>query len=407
MLRAVLTLAFLSSAAVAADWPQWLGPKRDSGSVEKVEPWKEAPKQLWTAKIGAGFSCPIVSAGKVYLHARVANKQSEEMIAFDALSGSQIWRTAYERAPYSSVLNTGPQATPAVSGGKVFGYGITGMLTCFKADTGEILWKVDALKQFKINVPRFGVCCSPVVIGNRVIVAVGGKGSSIVAFDTNTGEVAWQALDEVANTSSPLVLAAKGKPVPDIVFMTTLRVVALNPLDGSVNWEFLLPFQPSGTAPTPILAPNNIFTSTMDNGTTAIRLLGTEKTLPEKAWQGKDLSGYFSTGVAASDKLYLVTNTLKPIPRADLVCVNIADGKEVWKKEGVGYFHFGMVRTGNDRLLVLDDAGNLKLLDSKANEYRELCQSKICDGTFVAPTLANGCVYARDTDKLVCVRLVP
>jgi len=405
---AVLAVAVLCGpVARAADWPQWLGPKRDGGTSETVEPWKGELKPAWTAKVGGGFSSPVIANRRAFVHARVNGKDREEVIAFDAKSGKELWRTSYDRGPYSSILNTGPQATPAVAGGKVFAFGITGVLSCFDAETGKQLWQVEALKQFKQTVPRFGVCCSPAVVGNRVIVAVGGKGSAVVAFDTKTGEVAWQALDESANTSSPLVVATKGQPAPDVVFMTTLRVVGLNPLDGTVNWEYALPFQPSGTAPTPVLFGDTLFTSTMDNGTTGLKLKAGEKVTAEKMWQGKGLSGYFSTGTATADRLYLVTNQLKPVPRADLVCVDRLTGKERWKKEGVGYFHFGSIRTANDKLIVLDDAGTLKLIDAAAKEYRELCSAKVCDGTLVTPTFADGCVFARDSEKLVCVRLAP
>ena len=402
-LRVALALTMAGPAA-AADWPQWRGPKRDGATPEAVEPWKDSLSPVWSAKVGFGYSTPVVAGGKVFVHARVEGKEREEMIAFDAKSGKELWRTAYDREAYSSQLNTGPQATPAVAGGKVFGYGVTGVLSCFDAETGKTLWQVDTAKQLKARRPQFGCCCSPVVVGNKVVVAVGGTGSSVVAFDAKTGEVAWRALDEAANTSSPVVYAAKGKAVPDVVFMTTLRVVGLNPLDGAVGWEYPLPFQPSGTAPTPVLAGDLAVTSTMDNGTTGIRLAPGD---PEKAWQAKGLAGYFSSGIAAGDKLFLVTNVLKPIPRADLACVETATGKELWKKPGTGYFHFGMVRTANNKLVVLNDTGVLKLIDAAAPDYRELCSAKVCGGTLVTPAVADGCAFARDAEQVVCVRLAP
>jgi outer membrane protein assembly factor BamB len=409
-LRAVLAVAVFGPAAGAADWPQWLGPKRDGGTAETVEPWKEKPKELWRAKVGPGFSSPVLAGGRVFVHARVPRKDREEVIAFDARTGDPLWREGYDRGPYSSVLNTGPQATPTVAGDRVYSFGITGVLTCFEAATGKRVWQADAFKQLKAEPPRFGVCCSPLVVGDRVLVAVGGKGSSVVAFDTETGEVRWQALDEPASTSSPVLFAAGGKAgaVPDVVFMTTLRVIGLNPLDGSVTWEYPLPFQPGGTSPTPIVVGDRVVTSTMSNGTTALRVTAGEKIETAKVWQARELSGYFPSGVAAgADRLFLVTNTLKPVPRADLCCVDMATGKRKWKKEGVGYFHFGLVRTGSDKLLVLDDAGNLKLLDATADEYRELCSAKICDGTFSLPALSEGRLYARDDSAVVCVSLIP
>jgi len=100
-----------------------------------------------------------------------------------------------------------------------------------------------------------------------------------------------------------------------------------------------------------------------------------------------------------------VTNVLKPVPRADLACIDATTGKELWKQEKVGYFHFGMIRTGNGKLVILDDAGNLKLVDAAANEFKELCSAKICDGTLVTPALSNGLLYARDSEYVVCVDL--
>jgi len=408
---AAVSLAFATTAALpAADWPQWLGPKRDGGSSEAVEPWPGEPKVLWKVKVGVGFSTPAVANGRVFVHARVNGKDREELIALDAKTGKVQWRTAYDRGPYNSVLNTGPQATPTVVGNRVFTYGITGYLTCFEADTGKQVWQVDAFKKLKATLPQFGVCCSPLVVGNKVLVAVGGKGSSVVAFETDTGEVAWQALDEPAGTSSPVLVVAGSKTgrLPDVAVMTTLRVVGLNPLDGTVNWEFALPFQPSGTAPTPLVTGDRVVTSTMTNGSTAIKVTAGEKVTAEKEWQAKGLSGYFSSGVAGSKgRLFLVTNVTTPVPRADLVCVEAATGKELWKKEGLGYFHFGLVRTSNGKLLVLDDAGTLRLIDATASEFKELCSAKVCDGTLVTPALSNGRLYARDSTDVVCVELAP
>ena len=406
---AALTPGAYVPRSVAADWPQWLGPKRDGGTTESVEPWNDSPKVLWKAKVGVGFSTPVVADGKVFVHARISGKDSEELIALDAKTGKPVLRTPSERGPYNSVLPTGPQATPAVAGGRVYTFGITGYLTCFEADTGKQVWQVEAFKKLKANLPQFGVCCSPLVVGNKVIVAVGGKGSSVAAFEAETGEVAWQALDEPAGTSSPVLVVAGGKAgrLPEVTFMTTLRVVGLNPLDGSVNWEYALPFQPGGTQPTPLVVGDRLFTSTMTNGTTALKVTAGETVTASKLWQAKDLSGYFSSGVATKDRLFLVTNVLKPVPRADLACVDAATGKELWKKAGLGYFHFGVIRTANGKLLVLSDAGDLKLIDATAKEFKELCAAKVCDGTLVSPTFSDGRLYARDAEFVVCVQLTP
>ena len=88
LLRAFAVVAIIAPTAVAADWPQWLGAKRDGGTAEAVEPWKEAPKVAWKAKIGVGFSTPVIVDGRVFVHARVNGKEREEMIAFAAPASS-------------------------------------------------------------------------------------------------------------------------------------------------------------------------------------------------------------------------------------------------------------------------------------------------------------------------------
>ena len=97
-----------------------------------------------------------------------------------------------------------PAGTPAVSGGKVFTFGGTGILACWDAKTGDIVWKVDTLKEFKAKNLFFGISTSPIVVGDKVVVMVGGKGAGVVAFDKATGKPAWQATDDPASYASPV-----------------------------------------------------------------------------------------------------------------------------------------------------------------------------------------------------------
>src|SRR5262249_28553919 len=150
---------------------------------------------------------------------------------------------------------------------------ITGVLSCYQADTGKRLWQVDAYKELKAPLPAFGVCCSPLVVGNRVLVSVGGKGSCLAAFDTDKGELQWKKYDEPASTASPVLFAGgrrKRGALPDVVFMTTLRLLAVNPLDGALHWEYPLAFNPAGASATPVVAGDRVITTTITNGAVAV-----------------------------------------------------------------------------------------------------------------------------------------
>src|SRR5271168_1029296 len=203
--HALAALLLVAPTALAGDWPQWLGARRDGTTTEKVPVWKGMPKQRWSQPAGEGYSVPVIAGGRVFLHARIAGKHEEELVALDAGTGKELWRKSYARAPFNSFLNTGPQGTPCVVQGKVYTYGITGVLTCFDAATGTQVWQQDLFKKLNVGLPRFGVTCSPLVVGDRVLVSVGGKGSAVVALDTENGEIRWKALNGPASTASPIV----------------------------------------------------------------------------------------------------------------------------------------------------------------------------------------------------------
>ena len=408
--RSLLLLLAFSVPARAADWPQWLGLNRDGASPESVSPWKTPPKARWRVPVGAGFSSPVIADGRVFVHARVADKEAEEVLALDEATGKELWRQIYSRAPYFSIINSGPQATPAVVLGRVYTFGITGLLSCFDAATGKQLWQVDVYHQLGTKTPRFGVCCSPLVVGNRVLVSAGGTGSAVVALDTENGAIVWKALDDPISTGSPVLFTNKAKAdraALEAVFVNGQGLVALNPFDGAVSWEFAVADQPLIAAPSPIVAGSILLTSSTATGGVGVKLaVEPDRLTATRAWVNPDLTGYFATPVVADkDYFYMVTTVTMPQPVTNLRCVNVHTGKEQWSQPKVGFFHAGLLRTGNNRLLMLSDAGKLTLLEHDPKGYRQLAQAPVCGATFVSPALANGRLYVRDSKELIALQL--
>ncbi len=413
MLRSTLLTVSVAlvaiNAASAGDWPQWLGPARNGSSTEKVEAWTDPPAVVWRQSIGSGYSSPVVAGGRAFVHARAGQLQEEEVVAFDAVTGKELWRDKSPRATYNSVLGGGPAATPTVAWNKIFSYGISGLLSCHDVETGKRLWQRDVYRELNVSIPRYGVCCSPLVIGSHVLVSVGGKDSAIVAVDAQTGEVAWKAFDEPATTASPILYRAPGQDATEqtALFVTSLRLLAIDPLDGHIGWEAPQIFKPSGPAPTPLAIGDIVITSNSNDGTAATRITqSTEGVRSEQLWTKKEIGGYFSSGVrCGDDKVCLVTNVLQPIPSASLRCLDIRTGEEQWTVSGAGYFHAGVIQVADNRLLVLDDGGTLKLYEAGDKKCTQLAKAPVCGGTLVTPAFANGLLYARDGAELICVRL--
>jgi outer membrane protein assembly factor BamB len=400
-LPSLVFLALCATSAVAADWPQWLGPNRDCSSPETIAPWKGDLKVLWRKPVGEGHSSPVVAGGKVFLFTKVKDKDQEEITAYDAKTGEVAWHTGYDRATFASPFGLGPRATPTVSGGRVFTFGATGELGCFNAEDGKEKWRVDTLKKFNAKNLFFGMSGSPLVDGDKIYVAVGGEGASVVAF-TKDGEVAWKKGDDPASYSSP-VLIGKEKD-RQLVVLTAKGAAAFDPANGDPYWQYPLVDKLNEASSTPVRAGDFLFVSTVTAGGVGLKLEAKDgKPSASEGWKDPNLSCYFSTPVPVGDFLYLVTGEIGLNPSSTLHCVDPKTGKEQWKKPKVGKYHAALLRTGDDKLLMLDDFGDVTLIDPDPKEYKELAKSKVCGPTWAHPALSDGRVYLRDEKELICV----
>jgi hypothetical protein len=101
----------------------------------------------------------------------------------------------------------------------------------------------------------------------------------------------------------------------------------------------------------------------------------------------------------------LASNPFAKNNKASLRCVETATGKVLWTKDNVGTYHATLLRTRDDKLLMLEEGGDLVLIDPSPKEYRELARSHICGNTWAHPAVANGKLYVRESKELRCVQL--
>ena len=198
------------------------------------------------------------------------------MQALDLATGKRAWRASYP-APYT--MNSaatghgkGPKSTPAVAGGRVFTFGISGILSAFDAATGRLAWRKDTGAEFGQGSPLYGVALSPVVDGGSVIVHVGGPGKgALTAFDAATGAVRWAWKGDGPAYASPVVATIGG--VRQVVTFSESFLVGVSADRGELLWKIPFTTPWVQNAVTPVVDGDRVVYSGLDHPFRAIRVV--------------------------------------------------------------------------------------------------------------------------------------
>ena len=399
-------LAVIVAAAAghvaAQEWPQFLGPGRDGRYTGPplAESWPDGgPTRLWSRPVGAGFAGPAVAGGRVILFHRLGGREVVE--ALDAGTGDTVWRYDYPTSYRDDFgFDEGPRSVPVVHDGRVYTFGAQGQLHAVDLETGAGVWQVDTHARYGVRKGFFGAAGSPLVEDGRVIANVGGRRGGIVAFDAATGDELWTATTHEASYSSPAAGTFGGRRLA-LVFTRT-GLVGLDPASGEVRFEnrWRSRLGASVNAATPLVAGDRVFISA-SYGTGAALLRVDGGTLAEE-WSGDDsMTNHYATAVVHDGVLYGYHGRQEYSP--SLRAVDLRSGAVRWSEDRFGA---GTVTLAGDLLVILRESGELMLAEATPEALRPLARARILPGVVRAyPALADGRLYARNTDTLVAVDL--
>ncbi len=404
----VLTLP----TAHAADWPAYRGAAGNGIVTEKLTQtaWPvEGLKVLWKVPTATGFSSFSIADGKAFTLERRPSDgaEHEACVARDAATGKELWAAKLSVAKYdgggdSGGPGDGPRSTPVFDGGKVFVFDSRLLLTCLDAKSGEVIWKRDLIAEHDGKVQKWQSAASPVIEGDLVFVAGGGSGQALLGLSKLTGAVVWQAHDNKATHSTPLVTDIGG--VRQVIFFTQEGLVSVVPKTGAALWRYAFPFKVA-TAITPVVAGDLVYCSAAyEVGAAAVRVTRKGEAFEAtEVWRKpKELLNHWSTPVVKDGYLYGLYGHA-PHKTGPLKCVELATGKEMWSQAGFG--PGGLILAG-DRLLVLGDQGQLVLVAADMAAYKELSRMQAVTGKcWSTPALSNGRLYVRSTKEGACLDL--
>jgi len=424
----VTIFLLINGAALADDWPQWLGPARDSvwresGIVEKFP--TNGPPVRWRAPIGPGYSAPSVAKGRVYVTDRKpeatneGTRSMERVLCLNEADGKVLWHYEYE-CPYSISYGAGPRVASLVSDGKVYTLGAEGNLFCLDASNGKPIWGHDFKEEFGVKAPMWGFAGHPLLDGNRLICLARGEGSTVVAFDKDTGKELWRALSAAEpGYSSPVIFEAGGKR--QLIVQHPEAVNSLDPQTGKLYWSVPFKARSGLTVATPRKLEDLLFITCFYNGAMMLRL---DRAQPDAApiWRTEKASERDTTHLNA----ILCTPFLENgyiygvCSYGQLRCLKAETGERVWETfqattsgEPVRWANAFLVKNGG-RFFLWNENGDLIIARLTPKGYEEISRAHLLEPTnkdcgravvWSHPAFANRCCFVRNDKEIISANL--
>jgi len=438
----------LAKDAVTSEWPRFLGPTDDAHSPEThllADFSKGVPKLLWQVQKGDSYSTPAIQGDRLLLFHHLDKKETLECLHPE--TGQRYWVRDYPityRDRYG--FANGPRASPVIADGCVITLGVTSVLTCYDLATGHQLWQRDLRSEFHVPHDFFGQGSSPLVIGGKIIVNVGGKateapiddsaaryealaqpGLSVGAFDLRSGKLLWGVQDAWgASYASPVAATIHGRQVVLLYAggegsPAIGGLMCIDPTDGTLldrfPWRADEYIQATGSSPVVIPGKNRVFISTAYPKRHPLGGVMVEYDQNFKArslWQSSQFSTHWMTPIHVDGYIYGIDGETEN--QAQLVCFDAENGKEQWRQEvtwqdtelnGGRPAQLGIQRAsllhldgesddhGHGKTLCLGELGTLLWLDLSPKGCQVLSHSQLfyAPHSWCLPALRHGLLY--------------
>lgn len=411
MMAGRMRIVFAAAASLAAglaagageDWPQWRGPGRGGATVAVAPRWPSMLEKGWSVEVGEGHSSPVVSAGRVFAHAREGG--DEVVRALDAATGRVLWTsrhpTPHTVNPAAAGHGPGPKSTPAVAGGRVFTFSISGVLTALDAATGRVAWRREHGARFRETAPLYGTALSPLAVEGMVVAHVGGHDDgALVALDAATGRERWAWAGDGPGYASPVLATLAG--VRQVVALTQSRLAGVALADGRLLWS--LPFTTGfdQNAVTPAVAGDRVIYSGLDRGVHAVRVTREgARWVTAPAWSNADVSMYMSSPVVRAGRVFGLSHRKK----GQVFALDLATGALVFASEGRQGDNAAVALAG-DRLVVLTTEAELTVAPADGPRYAPEATYTVADSpTWAHHALVPGAVIVKDARRLTLWRV--
>ncbi len=406
-------IAFAVSSPQSFDWPQWQGPDRNAISKESglLKEWpKEGPPLAWKiSSLGGGESTPSIAAGKIF---GMSNRGADEVVwALSEKDGKTIWVTRLGTAfqQQEPPGKDGPGCTPTVDGERLYVIGLAGDVSCLQVRDGKIIWQRSFQRDFGGQVPIWSFRESPLIDGDKVICTPGGKDATIVALDKLTGKTIWKSqVPDSPSAAYASAIAIDFEGQRQYVQLTAKALVGVAASDGKFLWRYDKPSNNYGiNCSTPLYHNGLVFAaSAYDNGGGLVKLSKEANggVKAEEVYFSKQMQNHHGGMILFEGNLYGANGGNSG---GYLACLDFQTGNVMWdERRGEKRAPKGSVAFADGRLYYRLEDGTMLLIEPSPKQYIERGRFAQPDRTkkpaWAHPVIANGKLYLRDQDVLLC-----
>jgi outer membrane protein assembly factor BamB len=415
-------------APLPGSWPQFRGPNRDGISTNTPgfsRDWKTSPpRELWALDVGEGYAGVAVRDGSVYLLDYDRDAKESALRCLSLADGKEIWRFSY---PLTIKRNHGMTRTvPTVASNFVVALDSKCNVFALDAVTGELKWSVSLVREFGATIPEWYAGQCPLIDGDRVILAPGGKNALLLALDLASGKPLWQTPNPPEwkmTHSSIMPVDFAGRRL--YVYCANKGVVGVDANDGRLLWETTDWKIAIATVPSPVAFPDGRIFLTGGYGAGSVMLkLETNSPVSSLAPSDGERAGVRGNQSLSVRTLFKLAPEIfgatqhTPIfkdgylygARADnrFVCLDL-DGKVIWASGPDATFGLGSFLMADNLIFAMNDSGLLRLLTASPEGFQLLGQEQILHGreSWAPLALAGNRLLARDLTRLVCLQVGP
>ncbi len=393
-------------ANLAGLWPQFRGPNRDNISAETVplaRSWSSTgPRVLWSVDCGEGYAAPVVRNGRVYLMDYDAEKKQNDLRCLSLADGGEIWRYSY----YMPVKrNHGMTRTaPAVSEQRVVAIDPKCNVLCLDNATGQFHWGINMVREFGATIPPWYTGQCPLIDGQNVILAPGGPEALMVAVDITTGKPIWRAANPHGwKMTHSSVMPMEFAGLHFYAYCGSGGVTGISATNGATLWETDAWKISIANVPSPLALDGGriLLAGGYNAGSMLLQLQDRGgKLAPEIVWK----LGPETFGATQHTPIYHEGHLFGTRPDGKFACLD-PDGKIIWTSPPGNSFGNGSFLLAEGVFFVLNDSGNLSLVEDSATSFNLLAQARVLTGqeSWAPMALAGGRLLARDLTRLVCL----